>query len=135
MARAPAASGRRAKVDGMRLAPLQLQLVLALGVAHRSDRGIPPRATSPRLDTAAPPLIRLPAPPRLVAVGDVHGDVQSLLEVLELAGLYSERRWTDGRAVLVQIGDILDRGDDEAACLDLCAPRCKPRDARKDVPL
>ena len=131
MARAPAASGRRAKVDGMRLGPLQL--VLALGVAHRSDRGI--CATSPRLDAATPPLIRLPAPPRLVAVGDVHGDVQSLLEVLELAGLYSERRWTGGRAVLVQIGDILDRGDDEAACLDLCAPRCKPRDARKDVPL
>ena len=119
MARAPAASGRRAKVDGMRLAPLQLVLA----------------ATSPRLDAAAPPLIRLPAPPRLVAVGDVHGDIQSLLEVLELAGLYSERRWTGGRAVLVQIGDILDRGDDEAACLDLCAPRCKPRDARKDVPL
>mmetsp|Transcript_17198 Transcript_17198/g.36922 ORF Transcript_17198/g.36922 Transcript_17198/m.36922 type:complete len:333 (-) Transcript_17198:113-1111(-) len=66
-------------------------------------------------------IARLPAPSRVVAVGDIHGDMQALVDCLELSGLYSSSKscWMGGDAVLVQLGDILDRGDDEASILDL----------------
>ena len=49
---------------------------------------------------------------RTVAViGDAHGDYHSLAAVLIHAGLLNaELEWTGGRTVLVQTGDILDRG-------------------------
>jgi hypothetical protein len=49
---------------------------------------------------------------RVVAVGDVHGDVEALKDVLRLAGLIDEKgRWSGGKAHLVQTGDIPDRGE------------------------
>jgi len=60
------------------------------------------------------------AAPRLVAVGDLHGDLQHSLAVLQLAGLLDERgRWIGGDSQLVQTGDLLDRGDDGKGVLDL----------------
>jgi len=60
------------------------------------------------------------APPRVVAVGDLHGDLAATRSVLRLGGVIGEGdRWTGGRTVLVQTGDILGRGDDERAILDL----------------
>jgi hypothetical protein len=48
---------------------------------------------------------------RLVAVGDMHGDLASFLSELMAAG-YVDRdgRWTGGRDTLVQLGDFMDRG-------------------------
>lgn len=64
----------------------------------------------------------LQAPDRVVAVGDVHGEFVSLVAVLRQAGLIGENNeWTGGRAVLVQTGDLLDRGDDEPEILELLA--------------
>jgi hypothetical protein len=52
-------------------------------------------------------------PDRIVVVGDVHGDYARLREVLELAELIDNRgRWIGGKAHLVQMGDLPDRGDD-----------------------
>ncbi|MBM4389969.1 MAG: metallophosphoesterase [Deltaproteobacteria bacterium] len=52
-------------------------------------------------------------PPRIVAVGDVHGDPAALLHVLSLAGLVdASGAWSGGAATLVQTGDITDRGPD-----------------------
>jgi hypothetical protein len=49
---------------------------------------------------------------RVVAVGDVHGDVDALKDVLRLAGLIDEKgKWSGGKAHLVQTGDIPDRGE------------------------
>jgi hypothetical protein len=61
------------------------------------------------------------APPaRIVAVGDVHGAGDAFVSILQRAGLInSERRWTGGTAVLVQTGDLLDRGTAVRAVLDL----------------
>lgn len=60
-----------------------------------------------------------PAPARLVAVGDLHGDVASAILALKLGGLVDEAgRWTGGPSWLVQTGDILDRGKDGATMLD-----------------
>ncbi|KAG9445302.1 hypothetical protein H6P81_016642 [Aristolochia fimbriata] len=59
---------------------------------------------------------------RIVAVGDLHGDLAKERWAFEMAGLLSsdgEDLWTGGETVLVQLGDILDRGDDEIAILSL----------------
>ena len=58
---------------------------------------------------------------RVVAVGDLHGDLSATLRVLRLAGLVDKRsqRWTGGSATLVQLGDVLDRGTDEPEIWDL----------------
>jgi len=63
---------------------------------------------------------RFPAPERLVAIGDVHGDLSATRAALRLAGaIDAEDRWVGGSLVVVQTGDQLDRGDDEQAILDL----------------
>lgn len=62
----------------------------------------------------------LPSVPRLIAVGDVHGDISQLRRALHLAKLIDESdNWVGGASVLVQVGDILDRGDDEIQILYL----------------
>ena len=59
---------------------------------------------------------------RVVAIGDVHGDVEALASTLEACGLVDGgRRWVGGDATLVQLGDVLDRGDREAECWALLA--------------
>lgn len=61
-----------------------------------------------------------PGPGRIVAVGDVHGDIESLRMILREAGLLGEAdAWAGGAATLVQTGDVLDRGADDRAVMDL----------------
>ena len=49
--------------------------------------------------------------PHLFAVGDVHGDVERLLELLAEAGLVDEDAiWCGGENALVLTGDLTDRG-------------------------
>jgi hypothetical protein len=57
---------------------------------------------------------------RTVAIGDVHGAGDRFVEILKAAGLVDDKlHWSGGRAHLVQTGDILDRGPDSRAALDL----------------
>lgn len=57
---------------------------------------------------------------RIVAFGDVHGDLEVTRDALRLAGATDENdRWIGGKLVVVQTGDQLDRGDEEQAILDL----------------
>jgi hypothetical protein len=66
------------------------------------------------------PETRFAAAPRIVAIGDLHGDLAATRRALRLAGAIDERdRWIGGRLVVVQTGDQLDRGDDEIAILRL----------------
>ena len=66
------------------------------------------------------PPTRFPAAPRIVAIGDLHGDLEATVEVLKLAGaIDDDLQWIGGDLVVVQTGDQLDRGDDERAILDL----------------
>lgn len=59
-------------------------------------------------------------PRRVVAIGDVHGDLAAGLAALRSAGLIDEQaRWSGGDTVMVQVGDLLDRGDGEAELMDL----------------
>ena len=91
---------------------------------------------SPRLVALVVPLLLAAAPPaprseegapdtfsgvaRVVAVGDVHGDVGALKDVLRMAGLINAKgRWIGGKAHLVQTGDIPDRGDHSREAYEL----------------
>lgn len=64
-------------------------------------------------DTPCPPLARV--------VGDIHGDLQKVLQCLELAGVLEEQdghiHWVGGDTTVVQMGDVLDRGDSEIGAL------------------
>ena len=114
-----------------------LAMVLGCGRAVPEARPTttdPPRASSPEpRSEAAPspvpsapppredaPAARFPAPRRLVAIGDVHGDVQATRRALRIAGaIDASDRWVGGDLVVVQVGDLLDRGDDEPEILSL----------------
>lgn len=63
---------------------------------------------------------RFPPASRIVAIGDLHGDLDATRRALKLAGAIGENdRWIGGELVLVQTGDQIDRGEDEQAILDL----------------
>jgi hypothetical protein len=76
-----------------------------------------PRKVPPEL---RPLPTRVPDARRIVAIGDLHGDLDATRRVLRLARAIDEHdRWIGGSLVVVQTGDQLDRGDDERAILDL----------------
>lgn len=57
---------------------------------------------------------------RIVAVGDVHGDADAFRRILKAAHLIDDvGHWAGGTATLVQTGDLLDRGVQVRAVLDL----------------
>ncbi|HBY60559.1 MAG TPA: protein-tyrosine-phosphatase [Solibacterales bacterium] len=57
---------------------------------------------------------------RVVAVGDVHGHLAGFTDVLRSAGLIdAKNKWAGGKAHLVQLGDVPDRGPDTRKILDL----------------
>ena len=63
---------------------------------------------------------RFPAPTRIVAIGDLHGDLNAARTALRLGRVMDEAlHWSGGTAALVQTGDVLDRGDSEREILDL----------------
>lgn len=61
---------------------------------------------------------------RIVAVGDLHGDLDKAVEALKLAQVITvsdegEVAWVGGDTVVVQLGDVLDRGDVEIGIVNL----------------
>jgi hypothetical protein len=66
------------------------------------------------------PRISRPAPSLIVAIGDLHGDLEVTRKALRLAGAIDESDvWIGGKLVVVQTGDAIDRGDDDRKILDL----------------
>jgi hypothetical protein len=67
----------------------------------------------------------LSAPPqgavqRVVAVGDIHGDLDAFVGILQRARLIDPiRRWSGAQTILVQTGDFLDRGPKAREVMDL----------------
>jgi hypothetical protein len=69
-------------------------------------------------------------PARIVAIGDLHGDLDATRAALRLAGaIDSLDRWIGADLVLVQTGDVLDRGDDEEAIIRLFERLAEEADA------
>lgn len=61
-----------------------------------------------------------PTQRRLIAIGDLHGDLEKTKQAFTMAGLIdASDRWIGGSSTVVQIGDVLDRGDDELKILYL----------------
>lgn len=77
--------------------------------------------TTPAAQAPAPsPACAITTTERVVAIGDVHGAFDPFVAILREAGLVDKnRRWIGGKAVLVQTGDVLDRGPNSKQVLDL----------------
>ncbi len=111
----------------MRAAICSIVLAIACDRGHPHDEApvpSPQRVPVPAgpACTIAPLPLRLPAAKRLVAIGDLHGDLAATRAALRTAGAIDDRdRWIGGALVVVQTGDVLDRGNDERAILDLIA--------------
>ena len=74
---------------------------------------------------SAPPSIaiaaasELPRTQRLVAIGDLHADIESARRAFRMAGATDERdAWIGGNLIVVQMGDLIGRGTDDRAVLE-----------------
>jgi hypothetical protein len=57
---------------------------------------------------------------RVIAIGDVHGNIDGLTAILQEAGLIDdELRWSGGDATYIQLGDLFDRGVQVRETMDL----------------
>lgn len=62
----------------------------------------------------------MPGGRRVVAIGDLHGDLDVTKSVLRLVGaIDASDHWSGGNLIVVQVGDQLDRGDQERGILAL----------------
>lgn len=108
----------------MTMTPLGTETLSLSGPALSSSRDIFPPALA---DSPPKELVptRVTAKGRIVAIGDLHGDWRKAVESLTAAGVIRVREedqeilWTGGDAVVVQLGDVLDRGDHEIAIVML----------------
>lgn len=78
------------------------------------------------------------AEPRVVAIGDVHGDLPDFVTILQRVGLVNEnRQWTGASTVFVQLGDVVDRGPKSRQCLELLMDleHQAPQQSGKVIPL
>jgi hypothetical protein len=62
-------------------------------------------------------LIRLPAHGRAIFVGDIHGELDSLNELLRRSRFVEEKVKSDRRGYLIFLGDLVDRGPDSIGVL------------------
>jgi hypothetical protein len=98
-------------------------LALAL-VPSSACRSVEPVAAQDPEATAAVPELSSrssrAAPERVVAIGDLHGDLAAAKAALRAAGAIDERDgWIGGKLVVVQTGDEIDRGKEDREVLDL----------------
>jgi hypothetical protein len=57
---------------------------------------------------------------RTIAIGDIHGGYEGIKHILKQTGIIDDlNRWTGGNTLLVQTGDMLDRGADVRPVMDL----------------
>ena len=113
----------------MRKLIVSMLLVTACDRSHHEPPAPPPPLPVQPVPEATPQagcnLVPLPLTvpaKRVVAIGDIHGDLSAARAALRAAGAIDEHdHWIGGDLVVVQTGDVLDRGDDESAILALLA--------------
>jgi hypothetical protein len=103
------------------MAAMALAIVAAGGGCDRAKPSEPSPSPSPPPPSASASVKTYPpAPARVVAIGDLHGDLDAAKRVLRLAGATDAKgAWIGGRLLVVQTGDEIDRADDDRAVLDL----------------
>jgi hypothetical protein len=112
--------------------PVVIGLVLILiGICCADARSIPASSAlrDPKLSPSPPPAAGRPCVwtgvDKIVAVGDLHGDIKSFREILGPDGtklIDKDDHWVGGKAHLVQTGDVMDRGDFAKDIFDLIRP-------------
>lgn len=122
-----------------RMAPRLVLLLLGLAACNRTPETTPDTGRVPASSpaTAAPSPspaaadapagaeadaggFRIESKARLVAIGDVHGDLRALRAALRLAGAVDgDDRWIGKDLTVVQTGDQIDRGDQDREVLDV----------------
>ena len=81
-----------------------------------------PRRVLTMLVATAPLFTTAQAAPRVVAIGDLHGDYDQAVATLKLARLVDDQAgWIGADAILVQTGDYTDRGPDSKEIMELLA--------------
>jgi hypothetical protein len=103
-----------------RLATFAMFLGIACDRGHHEAPAPPTAARASSGCTLAAIPTRIPMPKRLVAIGDLHGDLGATRAALRAAGGIDDMdRWIGGDLVILQTGDVLDRGDDESQIIEL----------------
>ncbi len=98
---------------------LLVTAVVAFACACKSTEA-PSAEGSDDLEGAGSLGVSKPAPERVVAVGDLHGDLDATRRALRLAGAIDKTdKWIGGKLVVVQTGDQIDRGDQDREVLEL----------------
>lgn len=114
-------------------------LTACSGTEPRREREARPTAEAHEAPAPAPaevaelPPPSLTAPAELCSIGDVHGDVEALRAALRLCRVLDDDHWSGGARWVVQVGDLLDRGDDEdeiLALLDQLGPEAEAAGGR-----
>jgi len=103
-------------------AVLRVLLVFAIAACDRHQPEPPPPA--PVIEATAcslaPIATRIAMPERAVAIGDLHGDLSAARAALRAAGaIDAGDHWIGGKLLVIQTGDVLDRGGDESQILEL----------------
>jgi hypothetical protein len=100
----------------------------AFAVDNTGTASTPPATSSSTVRdwTKAPAIVELTGATRVIAVGDVHGDYQTLVNLLAatnvIAGVPSRpsaAQWNAGAAVLVCTGDLIDKYTDSLDAIAL----------------
>lgn len=107
----------------MRSGTFHLFAVAALLAVQACDQAKTPAPARDDEQNAVPKLSERssrPAAARIVAIGDLHGDLAATRAILRAAGAIGDAdQWTGGSLVVVQTGDQIDRGADDKQVLDL----------------
>ncbi len=101
---------------------MRLPAILLLAQLFLAAGELPSQSAVPALGSREEPALptRYPAARRIVAIGDLHGDLQAARAALILAGaIDSQDRWIGRGLGVRQTGDQLDRGEGEIAILEL----------------
>ncbi|MBX3231153.1 MAG: metallophosphoesterase [Labilithrix sp.] len=102
-----------------------LSVLVTLAALHAGcEGGVGPGAEEQEAEQRGVPELSprsaRPAASRVVAIGDLHGDVGAARRALRMAGAIGDGdSWIGGDLVVVQTGDQIDRGADDRAVLDL----------------
>lgn len=106
-------------------------LAASLLACGQTPQPTPERTSAAPAEVHRAPSLTFAAPKRLIAIGDLHGDLGAASRALTLGGAIDKSgEWVGGDLFVVQTGDEIDRGDDDRAVLDLfdrLAEKAKPK--------
>lgn len=92
----------------------------SLSITQQNDSSVLDTFIKPHNDIAMDKTAQTPTGPnRIVAIGDIHGDLNAARIALKLGGAIDHLgHWIGGNLIVVQIGDQLDRGDEDHEVFD-----------------